>query len=198
LREDDLRVDERFEADFLDDDFFAADFLLDDDFFAADFFDRFGFGGTFPPARRASDSPMAIACLRLVTFLPERPLRSLPSLRSSIAFLTFDCAFLPYFAMSFLRFASWTVLRDGIRRRACARQPVARKRSCRASARDANRRDARSAVGAGLRPCAPLSHRKRAIRHRPTTLSAGGRCQAAREFGTLDIWIVNARMEEAR
>ena len=130
LREGDLRADARFEADFFDDDLFAADFL-DDDFFAADFldddflvadffddfFDRFGLGGAFPPALRASDNPMAIACLRLVTFLPERPLRSLPSLRSSIALLTFACAFLPYFAMSFLRFASWTVLRDGIRQR---------------------------------------------------------------------------------
>ena len=30
--------------------------------------------GTFAPDRRASDRPIAIACLRLVTFLPERPL----------------------------------------------------------------------------------------------------------------------------
>src|SRR5581483_10025204 len=37
--------------------------------------------GTRPPARRASDRPMAIACLRLVTFLPERPLRKVPRLR---------------------------------------------------------------------------------------------------------------------
>ena len=146
LRPEDLRGDARFDPDFLEDDFFAVDFrgadfrdadFFDDDlraedlraadffvdFFAA-FFDRFGFGGTFPPARRASDRPIAIACLRLVTFLPERPLRSLPCLRSSIALLTFACAFLPYFAMSFLRFASWTVLRDGIRRRARGREPA--------------------------------------------------------------------------
>jgi len=30
------------------------------------------------PARRASDKPIAIACRRLLTRLPERPLRSLP------------------------------------------------------------------------------------------------------------------------
>jgi hypothetical protein len=55
--------------------------------------------GTFAPARRASESPIAIACLRLVTFLPERPLRSVPRLRSRMTFLTLACAFLPYLAM---------------------------------------------------------------------------------------------------
>src|SRR5262245_8530186 len=45
--------------------------------------------GTLPPARRASDKPIAIACLRLVTRLPERPLRSVPRLRSCIARSTF-------------------------------------------------------------------------------------------------------------
>jgi hypothetical protein len=45
--------------------------------------------GTFPPSRRASDSPMAMACLRLVTLRPELPLRSVPSLRSCIARFTF-------------------------------------------------------------------------------------------------------------
>jgi hypothetical protein len=34
--------------------------------------------GTFAPDRRASDKPIAIACLRLFTFLPLRPLLSLP------------------------------------------------------------------------------------------------------------------------
>ncbi len=34
--------------------------------------------GTLAPERRASDKPMAIACLRLVTFLPLRPLFNLP------------------------------------------------------------------------------------------------------------------------
>ena len=37
-----------------------------------------GGGGTFLPSLRASDRPMAIACLRLVTFFPLRPLFSLP------------------------------------------------------------------------------------------------------------------------
>jgi hypothetical protein len=112
LREDFFAEDLR-EADFLEPDFFPLDFLAvdffaedfrDDDFFApaffeADFLDD-DFFGTLPPARRASESPIAIACLRLVTFLPERPLRSFPSLRSCIAFLTLDCAVFPYFAMS--------------------------------------------------------------------------------------------------
>jgi hypothetical protein len=61
--------------------------------------ERFLRRGTFAPARRASDRPIAIACLRLVTFLPERPLRSLPRLRSCIARFTFCCAFLPYLAI---------------------------------------------------------------------------------------------------
>ena len=43
---------------------------------------------------------MAIACLRLVTFLPERPLRSLPRFISCIDFSTLVCAFLPYLAMT--------------------------------------------------------------------------------------------------
>src|SRR6187549_1880380 len=53
--------------------------------------------GTFAPARRASDRPMAMACLRLVTFLPERPLRRVPRLRSRITWRTLRWAFLPYF-----------------------------------------------------------------------------------------------------
>jgi hypothetical protein len=44
--------------------------------------------GTFAPARRASDRPIAIACLRLVTFLPDRPLRKVQRLRSRIVFST--------------------------------------------------------------------------------------------------------------
>jgi hypothetical protein len=51
--------------------------------------------GTLPPSRRASDSPIAIACFRLLTFLPERPLRKVPSLRSCIARFTFCPAFFP-------------------------------------------------------------------------------------------------------
>jgi hypothetical protein len=52
--------------------------------------------GTFFPAARASDKPIAIACLRLVTFFPERPLRNVPCLRSSITFLTLRPAALLY------------------------------------------------------------------------------------------------------
>ena len=66
-----------------------------------DFLDRADdfFGGTLPPARLASESPIAIACFRLVTFLPERPLLSVPRFRSCIAFSTFCAAFSPYFAI---------------------------------------------------------------------------------------------------
>jgi hypothetical protein len=70
--------------------FFAADLRRDDvPLRDARFF------GTLPPSRRASDSPMAIACLRLFTFLPLRPLFSVPALRSFMALRTFDWAFLP-------------------------------------------------------------------------------------------------------
>jgi hypothetical protein len=75
--------------------FDAVDFFAPDDFFDEDFFDDdFGSGGTFPPSRRASDNPMAIACLRLVTFLPE-PLRSFPRFSSCIVFSTLSCDFFP-------------------------------------------------------------------------------------------------------
>jgi hypothetical protein len=55
--------------------------------------------GTFPPERRASDKPIAMACFLLVTFFPDRPLLSVPRFRSSIAFLTFSPAFFPYLAI---------------------------------------------------------------------------------------------------
>jgi hypothetical protein len=55
--------------------------------------------GTLAPALRASESPIAIACFRLVTRLPERPLLNVPSLRSCIARSTFCWAFRPYFAI---------------------------------------------------------------------------------------------------
>src|ERR1700722_1634670 len=62
------------------------------------------FFGTFFPARRASDSPMAMACLRLLTFAPEPPLRSVPRFISCIAFFTFRPLALLYFlAMAHLR-----------------------------------------------------------------------------------------------
>jgi len=83
-----------FDADFFDD-------FLDEDFFDADFFEEDFFeddlrAGTFPPFSRASESPMAMACLRLVTFLPEL-LFSVPFFFLCIALSTrFDAAF-PYF-----------------------------------------------------------------------------------------------------
>jgi hypothetical protein len=49
----------------------------------------FGAGGTFFPAFRASDNPIAIACFRLVTFLPLRPLFKVPSFISCISVSTF-------------------------------------------------------------------------------------------------------------
>jgi hypothetical protein len=72
-------------------DFFAFRF----DFFAAFFL--FAFFGTFLPSARASDKPIAIACLRLVTFLPERPLFKLPALRFFNTRSTSADAFLEYF-----------------------------------------------------------------------------------------------------
>jgi hypothetical protein len=61
------------------------------------------FFGTFAPALRASESPIAMACLRLVTFFPL-PLRSVPCFRSCIVFFTFACAVFPYLvAMIHLR-----------------------------------------------------------------------------------------------
>jgi hypothetical protein len=66
------------------------------------FFDAFF--GTFLPLALASDSPIAIACLRLLTFRPERPLFRVPALRFFIARLTSVDAFLEYLrAIAFLR-----------------------------------------------------------------------------------------------
>jgi hypothetical protein len=66
----------------------------------------FVFLGTFAPELRASERPMAIACLRLVTRLPDRPLFSVPRLRSRIARSTFSPAFFPYLAMHTLHYAA--------------------------------------------------------------------------------------------
>src|SRR5215208_7668748 len=54
------------------------------------------FFGTFAPDLRASERPIAIACLRLVTFLPDFPLFNVPFFFLCIAFSTFSDAFLPY------------------------------------------------------------------------------------------------------
>jgi hypothetical protein len=61
-----LRISRTLSSYFFDLRFFAVFF------FAARF-------GTFFPSRRASESPIAIACFRLFTFLPERPLFSVPA-----------------------------------------------------------------------------------------------------------------------
>lgn len=67
--------------------------------------------GTSAPSRRAADSPIAMACLRLVTFFPERPRRNSPRFISCIACPTLALAFLLY-----LRFAlAWRVpLAEGL------------------------------------------------------------------------------------
>src|ERR1700760_4855098 len=63
-------------------------------FFAVFFFEAFF--GTFLPSARASERPIAIACLRLVTLRPERPLFSVPALRFFITRSTSAEAFLEY------------------------------------------------------------------------------------------------------
>jgi hypothetical protein len=55
------------------------------------------FFGTFLPSRRASESPIAIACLRLFTVLPLRPDFSLPRLNSCISRFTSSPAEGEYF-----------------------------------------------------------------------------------------------------
>ena len=50
---------------------------------------RRGTGGTRSPLLRASERPIAIACLRLRTFMPLRPLLSTPRLYSRITRATF-------------------------------------------------------------------------------------------------------------
>jgi hypothetical protein len=50
------------------------------------------FLGTFAPDRRASERPIAMACLRLVTFLPERPERSCPRFISCMLLSTLEPA----------------------------------------------------------------------------------------------------------
>lgn len=54
------------------------------------------FFGTFAPALRAFERPIAIACLRLVIFLPDLPLFSVPFFFSRIDFSTSLPAFLSY------------------------------------------------------------------------------------------------------
>jgi hypothetical protein len=70
-------------------------------FFAFRFFAVFrffeAFLGTFAPEALASERPIAMACLRLLTFRPDRPLFNVPVLRFFIARPTLADAFLEYF-----------------------------------------------------------------------------------------------------
>jgi len=66
------------------------------DFFAAFFLPVF-FVGTFLPSALASERPIAIACFRLLTFLPDRPLFNVPALRFFIARSTLAAEPLEYF-----------------------------------------------------------------------------------------------------
>lgn len=72
------------------------------------FDDRF-LAGTFLPLRRASESPIAIACLRLFTVPPRPPLPRFrfPRLRRCMALLT-----------------SLDALREYLRAMACSRLPL--------------------------------------------------------------------------
>jgi hypothetical protein len=67
-------------------------------FFTFCFFSAFfaAFFGTFFPSALASERPIAIACLRLVTFLPDPPLFSVPALRFFITRSTSAEAFFEY------------------------------------------------------------------------------------------------------
>ena len=55
--------------------------------------------GTLAPFSLASDNPIAIACLRDVTFLSLRPLLSLPFFISCMALSTLSLATFEYFAI---------------------------------------------------------------------------------------------------
>jgi hypothetical protein len=81
-----------------------AGYFFRDDLRALDlrFLDDF-LRGTLAPARRASERPIAIACLRLVTFLPERPLLRVPRFRLRMELSTFRDAFLLYLATMLLQ-----------------------------------------------------------------------------------------------
>ena len=96
-------------GDFLPEDFLAAGLSPE----AVRFEDAFF--GTLAPASRASDNPIATACFGFVTFFPDPPLLSFPSLNSRMVSSTFCCAFLPYFAMT----APRMVIKHGKQQLAC-------------------------------------------------------------------------------
>jgi hypothetical protein len=79
--------------------------------------------GTFAPSRRASDKPIAIACLRLFTLRPL-PVFSLPRLNSCISVPTFSCALRPYFLPELLRLRDVAVVRRRVRDVLPARRPA--------------------------------------------------------------------------
>ena len=83
--------DERFEPD---DRFDPADRFELEPFDPDERFELFFLAGTLAPFFRASESPMAIACFRLFTFLPL-PLFSVPFLRLRIELSTDLEAFFP-------------------------------------------------------------------------------------------------------
>ena len=72
--------------------------LPDERFFAAPFLEELGLRGTLAPFSRASDNPIAIACLRLFTVppLPPLPLLSVPFFLRRIALATVLFAAFPY------------------------------------------------------------------------------------------------------
>src|SRR4030095_1564768 len=73
--------------------------LFPEDFFLPCLVEPPFFFGTLAPDLRASESPIAIACFRLVTFLPLLPLRNVPFFFSCIALFTFFAAPFEYFAI---------------------------------------------------------------------------------------------------
>jgi hypothetical protein len=72
-----------------------AHYLFDFRFLLLLFFEAFF--GTLLPSALASERPIAIACLRLLTLRPDRPLFRVPALRFFIARSTLADAFLEYF-----------------------------------------------------------------------------------------------------
>jgi hypothetical protein len=69
-------------------------------FFFVDLVDVFFFG-TLAPFFLAFESPIAIACFLLFTFVPDLPLFRVPFFRSRIAFSTSFDAFFPYLAIGY-------------------------------------------------------------------------------------------------
>jgi hypothetical protein len=92
---------ERLADERLLDDFFAVERLVDARFVLR-------LRGTLAPSSRASESPIAIACLRLVTVppCPALPRFSVPRFRRCIAFFTDFPAAFPYLRPPLDRFVA--------------------------------------------------------------------------------------------